>query len=68
LEKLNEKVYVFVTCRVDFEHKKKQNFAYFSKMEKKVFHRAIWSIAHLENLNFKNVTFSIGLLAGFFEN
>ena len=65
---MNEKNYEFVTCRGVFEHKKKQNFAFFSKiaMKKKMFHRDIWPIVHLKNVNFKKVTFSIGLLVGEF--
>ena len=38
-KKMNETNYEFVTCRGVFEHKKKQNFAFFSKiaMKKKSF-------------------------------
>ena len=31
-----------------------------------MFHRDIWPIVHLKNVNFKKVTFSIGLLVGEF--
>ena len=61
---MNGKNYEFVTCGGVFEHKKAKFCVIFKNCNKKMFHRDIWPIAHLESVNFKNITFSIGLLVG----
>ena len=59
---MNEKFNEFITCRGVFEQKKAKFDAFLKISNKKfTFHRSISPITHLENVDFQNVTFWIGL-------
>ena len=62
--KMNEKFDEFTTCRGVFEHTKKSEIWHISQISNTKFtlHRSIWPITHLENVDFQNVIFWIGLL------
>ena len=52
-----------------FLNQEKVKFSEFLKISNKnfTFHRSIWPITHLENVDFKNFQFWIGLLVGEFS-